>query len=81
MIDKPKDKSGKPSLAMLLSSGIGKKKPPVVDEGQDDTGLEIVAEDLISAVKAGDAASVASALRAAYHSCQSEGNEGYDEED
>lgn len=39
--------------------------------GEDDEGLRMAASDLLSAMKADDAAKVASALRAAFQICDS----------
>jgi hypothetical protein len=45
------------------------------EEAAGDEGLDAAAEDLISAVKAGDAAGVKSALRAAFDLLESEPHE------
>lgn len=58
---------------LAAALGPATKKPPAEPDG--DGELDVVAQDLISAVKAGDAAGVASALRAAHEICQA----GYEE--
>jgi hypothetical protein len=68
-------------LALLLAAGKPKGSPMAggsdEEEGEGGDDLLIgVAEDLIKAVKAGDASGVASALRAAHDQCAG----GYDEE-
>lgn len=57
-----------------LASLLGKK--PAAPEEAPAGDLSMVAEDLIAAVKAGDAEAVASALRASHEIC----SEGYPEE-
>ena len=57
----------KPDLAAVL---IGKAKPMGAEKGEEDSGeLDMVAEDLIAAVKAADASGVAAALKAAHGIC------------
>lgn len=43
-----------------------------VEEEEEAGDLEMVAEDLIAAVKAGDAAGVAAAMKAGHEICQAE---------
>jgi hypothetical protein len=61
-------KPPKADLAIVL--GGGPKKPAAAEESASyDEDLQVVAGDLIAAVQAGDAAKVASALKAAHSIC------------
>jgi hypothetical protein len=59
--------------AALMKPGAmaAPKKPGAADQAQDDQ-LLVPAQDLIDAVKSGDAQLVADALRAAHTICQSD---------
>lgn len=70
---------GKGMLAILLSKQKGKpsaepeaSEPDSDDAGADSSDLESIGQELIDAVKAGDAKGVAESLRAAHSVCAGE---------
>jgi len=68
-------KSGGLGLTILMGMGKGKKgKPPVEEEPEDDSGeLKVdAAQELLDAIKSGDAEAVATAFDALVGYCSGE---------
>jgi hypothetical protein len=74
-------KEGK-SLAALIVGGMGKKDLEADIEGSEDSYSEYdtAAEEILSAIKERDSASLSEALKAFFQMCKSD-EEGVDEEE
>lgn len=73
----------KPGIEIVL--GMGKPKGMPKEEGEEHEGgygeeHRVMAEEMLDAIKAGDADALAQAFKGLFHACESEPHEEYNEE-